>query len=109
PIRHQWPRLQPEIGPDEAAQFGDRVSLYTDRVLEPSVGVRRVLIGLRETPSRLVIKPAVVVAAQPTRLDIAIAEIGAAMPAVPVDEPPPRVEILVQHEVFAQEPNRLRA
>src|SRR6185437_9535501 len=56
-----------------------------------------------------VIQPAVVIAAQSARLDIAIAEVGAAMPAMPVDEAPTPAEILVEHEVFAQEPHRLGA
>ena len=73
-----------------------------DRVPEPRLGVRHILIGLREAAPRLVIEPAVIVAAQPALLDIAIAEIGAAMPAMPVDEAPAPAEILVEHEVFAQ-------
>src|ERR1700746_2009114 len=80
-----------------------------DRILEPGIGMRHVLIGLREAASGLVIEPAVVVAAQPPRLDIAIAEIGAAMPAMPVDEAPAPAEILVEHEVLAHEPHRLGA
>jgi hypothetical protein len=73
-----------------------------DRILKPCAGVCDVLIRLREAAARLVIEPAVIVAAQPVRLDIAIAEIGAAMPAMPVEEPPAPAEILVEHEVFAQ-------
>src|SRR6202049_2387698 len=109
PIRHQRPRLRPEIRPDEAAQFGDRVGLDVDSIPEPPLGIRDILIGLREAASRLVIEPAVIIAAQPARLDIAIAEIGAAVPAMPVDEAPASAEILVEHEVFAQQPHRLRA
>src|ERR1700738_4398507 len=98
PIRHQRPRLRPEIRPYEAAQFGDRVGLDVDSIPEPSLGIRDILIGLREAASRLVIEPAVIVAAQPVRFDIAIAEIGAAVPAMPVDEAPASAEILVEHD-----------
>src|ERR1700746_352083 len=80
-----------------------------DRILEPGIGMRHVLIGLREAASGLVIEPGVIVAANPPRLDIDIAEIGAAMPAMPVDEAPAPAEILVEHKVFAQEPQRLRS
>src|SRR5271155_5575039 len=80
-----------------------------DRVFERRVGMRHILIGLREAAAGLVIEPAVVIAAQPARLDIAIAEIGAAMPAMPVDEAPAPAEILVEHEVLTQQPHRLRA
>src|SRR5690348_9586004 len=71
--------------------------------------MRYVLVGLREATARLVIQPAVIVTAQPARLDIAVAEIGAAMSAMPVDQAPAPAEILVEHEVFAQQPHRFRA
>src|SRR3984893_18262403 len=58
PIRHQRPRLRPKIRPYEAAQFGDRIGLDMDLILEPRVRMRHVLIGLREAASRLVIEPA---------------------------------------------------
>ena len=86
PIRHQRRRLRPEIGPEQPAPFRDRIGLDADLVLEPRLGMRHVLVGLREAASRLVIEPAVIVAAQPALLDIAVGEIGAAMPAMPVEE-----------------------
>src|SRR5947207_1993133 len=79
-----------------------------DRIPEPQVGMRRVFIGLRKAASRLVIEPAMVIAAQPVPLDIAVREIGAAMPAMAVDEAPTPAEILVEDEVFAEQPQRLR-
>jgi len=69
----------------------------------------RVFIGLREAAAGAVIEPAVVITAQPARLDISIAEIGAAVPAMPVDQAPVPAEILVQNEIFAQKPDRLRS
>ena len=44
-----------------------------------------------------------IVAAQPAFFDIAVAEIGAAMPAVAVEKPEPAAEILVEDEVLAEQ------
>ena len=75
---------------------------------QPRFGMRHVLIGLRETASVGVVKPAMIIAAQPASLDIAIGEIGAAMPAVAVDKAETPAAILIEDEILAQKPHRLR-
>src|SRR5437870_4789868 len=106
PIRHQGARLRAEIGPEEAAQLFDRVGLDTDLILETGLGMRQILVGLHQNAAVGAVEPAMVVAAQPAFLDIAIAEVGAAMPAMAVEEPVAAAEILVEDEVLAQEPHR---
>jgi hypothetical protein len=108
PIRHQGSRRRPEIGPDEATQFGDRISLDPDLVPKPGLGMGQILVRLREADSRVVVEPAVIIAAQTAALDIAVAEVGAAMPAMPVEKAISAAEILVEHKIFAHEPHRLR-
>src|SRR5271166_4207503 len=71
--------------------------------------MRHVLIGLRKAASVRVVEPTVIIAAQPTGLDITVAEIGAAMPAVAVEQAEPLAEIPIEDEVLAQEPHRLCA
>src|SRR5439155_23175012 len=63
----------------------------------------------RPAASGLVIKPAMVIAAQTAFFDIAIAQIGAAMFAMPVEEAVGAAEILVEDEILAHEPHRLCA
>src|SRR5712671_1665908 len=109
PIRHERPRLGAKIGPEKATAFFDRISLDADFILQPCLGMGDVLIGLRQAAAGVVVQPAVIVAAQPARLDIAVAEICAAVPAMPVEEAVSAAEILVEDEVFAHQPYRLGA
>ena len=109
PIRYERARFGAEICPKEPAAFLDRIGLETDLVFEPRLGVRHVLIGLREAAPIGIVEPSVVIAAQPAPLDIAIGEIGAAMPAVPVEEAALAAKILVKNEVFAHQPHWFRA
>ena len=70
--------------------------------------MRNILVGLRQAPSVRVVEPAVVIAAQPASLDIAVAEVGAAMPTMPIDEAVFAAEVLVENEILAHEPHRPR-
>src|SRR5882762_10900042 len=70
--------------------------------------MRHILVGLRQAPAVCVIEPAMVIAAQPATLDIAVAEIGAAMPTMPIDEAVFAAEVLVENEILAHEPHRQR-
>src|ERR1700730_18146157 len=67
-----------------------------------------ILVGLRQAPAVCAIEPAVVVAAQPATLDIAVAEVGAAMSTMPIDEAVFAAEVLVENEILAHEPHRQR-
>jgi hypothetical protein len=71
--------------------------------------MRHVLVRLRQACPVGAVKPAVVVAAQPAFLDIAVAEVGAAMPAMPVEQAISPAEISVKDKVLAQQPHRLGA
>src|SRR3979411_3324801 len=106
PIRHQGPRLWAEIGPQKPAQFFDRIGLDADLVFQAGLGMRQILVGLRQAASVRVEEPPMVVAARPARLDKAVAQIGATMPAMPVEKAVAAAEILVEDEVFAHQPPR---
>src|SRR3984893_8068188 len=71
--------------------------------------MRHVLIGLRQAPAVRVVEPAVIIAAQPAFLDIAVAEVGAPVPAMAIEEAVFAAEILVEDEILAQQPHRKRA
>ena len=109
PVRHERPRLGTEIGPYEPAQFLDRIGLDADLVAQPRLRVRHVLIGLRQAAAVRVVEPAVIIAAQPAFLDIAIAQVGAAVPAMAIEEAVCAAEILVEDKVLAHQPHRKRA
>src|SRR5712671_3216576 len=70
--------------------------------------MRYILVGLRQAPAVCVIEPAMVVAAQPATLDIAVAEVGAAMSTMPIDEAVFAAQVLVENEILAHEPHRPR-
>ena len=106
PIRHQRTRLRAEIGPEQPAPLLDRVGFDADFVAQPPLRVRHVLVGLRQAGAVGIVEPAVIVAAQPAFFDIAVAEIGAAMPAMAVEKPEPAAEILVEDEVLAEQAHR---
>src|SRR5947209_13822834 len=107
PIRHQGPRLGAEISPEEAAALLDRMGLDADLVFEPRLGMRDVLVRLRQAASVGAVQPTVIVAAQPAGLDIAVAKIGAAMPTMAVEEAVCAAEILVENKILAHQPHRL--
>src|ERR1700674_87338 len=67
-----------------------------------------ILVGLRQAPAVCVIEAAVVVAANPATLDIAVAEVGAAMSTMPIDEAVFAAQVLVENEILAHEPHRPR-
>src|SRR6266851_752248 len=73
---------------------------------KPRLRMRNILVGLRQAPAVCVIEPAVVIAAQPASLDIAVTEVGAAMPTMPIDEAVFAAEVLVENEILAHEPHR---
>src|SRR5213076_1708867 len=93
----------------EPAPFLDRIGLDADLILEPRLGMGEVLVRLGEAASVMVIEPAVVIAAQPAGLDEAVAQIGAAVPAMPIQEAVSAAEILVEDEVLAHQPHRFGA
>src|SRR5215469_8957204 len=68
--------------------------------------MRHVLVGLCQTPAVGVVEPAMIIAAQPAFLDIAIAEVGAAVPAMAVEQAIFAAEVLVEDEVLAHQPHR---
>ncbi len=71
--------------------------------------MRHVLIGLRQAPAVRVVEPAVIVAAQPALLDKAVAEVGAAVPAMAIEQAVSAAEVLVEDEILAEEAQRQRA
>ena len=78
-----------------------------DLVTEPDLRRVGVLERLLEAGARLVEHPAMIVAAQAALLDDAVAEIGAAVRAVPLQQSVVSGKILVQHQVLAKQPHRL--
>src|SRR5882724_10615543 len=101
PVRHERPRLGTEISPYEPAQFLDRIGLDADLVAQPRLRMRHVLIGLRQAAAVRVVEPAVIIAAQPAFLDIAVAEVGAAVPAMAIEKAVFAAKVLVEDEVLA--------
>src|SRR4029077_17782466 len=74
-----------------------------------STRMRHVFIRLGQTAAVRVVEPAVIIAAQPAFLDIAIAEVGAAVPAMAIEKAVCAGKILVKYEVLAHQPHRERA
>src|SRR5262249_11595318 len=106
PIGDERPRLRAEISPYEPAQFLDRIGLDADLVAQPRLGVRHVLIGLRQAAAVRVVEPAVIIAAQPAFLDIAVAEVGPSMTTMAIEQAIFAAEILVEDEILAHQPHR---
>src|ERR1700739_3212056 len=77
-----------------------------DLVTQPRFRMRPVLVGLRQAASVCVVEPAVIIAAQPTFLDIAIAEVGSAVTAMAIEEAVFAAEVLVENEIFAHQAHR---
>src|SRR5271156_4820836 len=75
-------------------------------VAEARVRMRDVLIGLRQAPAVSVVEPAVIIAAQPALLDIAVAEIGAAVPAMAVEEAIFAAQVFIEDEILTHQPHR---
>src|ERR1700738_585362 len=71
--------------------------------------MRHVLIGLRQAAAVGVVEPAVIIATQPTFLDIAVAQVGTAVPAMAIEETVFAAEVLVEDEILAHEPHSKRA
>src|SRR5437764_14310271 len=69
--------------------------------------MRDVLVRLRQAAPIRAVQPTVIVTAQPAGLDISVAEIGAAMPAVAIEEAVCAAEILVEDKILAHQPHRL--
>src|SRR6516162_10399042 len=80
-----------------------------DLVAQPRLRMRHVLIRLRQTAAVRVVEPAVIIAAQPAFLDIAIAEVGATVPAMAIEEAVFAAEVLVEDEILAHQSHRQRA
>src|SRR5215469_7163588 len=68
--------------------------------------MRHVLIGLCQTAAVGVIEPAVIITAQPAFFDIAIAQVGATVPAMAVEEPVFAAEVFVEDKILAHQPHR---
>ena len=83
--------------------IGGRVHL----VFEARLRMRGIFERLLDAAPVLVEEPAVVVAAQPALLDEPVREVGAAVRAVAPDEPERPIQILVEHEIFAEQTDRL--
>src|SRR6185312_2570280 len=107
PVRHQRRGKRAEIGPDQPGMLAHRIRFDPDARFHVGVGMGHVLVRLGDARAFLVIKPAVIVAAQAALLDEAIGHVGAAMAAMPVDEAPGAGKIAIQRKVFAHEPHRL--
>ena len=110
PVRHQRRRKRAEIGPDQPGSSLHRIGLDVDVAnFMLASGCADVLERLRQAVAALVEPPAVIVAAQAALLDDAVGEIGATMRAMPVEQAERAGEVLVQDQVFAQQPHRLDA
>ena len=66
------------------------------------LGLHGIVEGLGAAGPVMVEQPAMVVAAEAAGLDIAVGQIGPAMRTAPVEQAINPVEILVEHQVFAQ-------
>ena len=107
PVGHQRSRLGSEISPDQAGLGFHGIRRDADLVLEVSLRSRDVFIRLLGAAAVLVEQPAVIVAAQPALLDESVRQVGAAMRAMPVDQPVGAAQILVERQVLAQQANGL--
>ena len=85
------------------------VGLDLDARFHVGVGMRHVLVRLGDARAFLVVEPAVIIAAQAAFLDEAVGHVGAAVAAMPVDQPVSAAEIAIEHEVFAHQAHRLDA
>jgi hypothetical protein len=103
-LRH---RLRSHIGPQQARTFLHRIGLGAAAIPGARARIGDVVVGLLEAAAGLVHQPAVIVAADAGLLDEAVGEIGAAMRALPIDQPEPAAEVLVEHEVLAHQADSL--
>jgi hypothetical protein len=106
PYRQFGHWLPPHICPKQAGKFAYRIGVDAAVVFHwPRVG--RVLVGLLDAGTGLVHQPAVIAAADAGALDPAVGQVGAAVRAVAVDQPEPATQILVEHQIFAHQADRL--
>ncbi len=109
PAREERRGLRTEVGEDHAAELLHGVGGDRDPVFEGAVRVLSLLVRLLEAAAVRREPPAVVGAAQPLLLGDAEHHAGAAVRAAVAHEAEITGTIAVEHQVLAEEPNRLRA
>ena len=92
------------VGPDDAAAFNAGISRLPNLAIERAAGR---FGGLLQAGAGGVVQPAVERAAQAAVLAAAETQVGAAMRAVPVQQPVAAGRIAEQHEVLAQQAHPL--
>ena len=103
-VRERWRRAGAEIGEQDAASFDHRIGFL------PDIGAQIAVVGLGGRLQALAVhveQPAVKRATQSAILQPPIGEIGAAMRAVPADQPVAPLVVLESDKVLAEKPNRL--
>ncbi len=103
PIGNQRRGVRAQVGPQKSG-----VSAYGIRSDDPLLAVARtaseaILEGLLEAPPLCVESPAVIVAPQPLRLDVAVGEIRPTMRAMTLEQPQVPREIAVEDEILAED------
>ncbi len=108
PVRQAGRGIGAHVGPQEASERTHRIGLDGDLVPVAGLGIGDVVVGLLEAAPVRPEQPAMVVAAQAAGLDIAIAQVRAAVRAMAVDEAEGARQVLEQGEILAQEADRPR-
>src|SRR5262249_58704872 len=105
PDRQLGRRQRAHIGEQEPGAFLHRIGL--GRATPRAVRIDDIVIGLLDDAAGLVHQPAVIIAADADLLDEAVGEVGTPVRAMPVDESVAAAHVLVEHEVLAEETDRL--
>ncbi len=107
PDRQLRCRQRPHIGPEQPHAFLHRIGARPATLLGARARIDEVVIRLLDAAPGLVHQPAVIVAANAALLDEAVAEIGAAMRTLPIEQPETAAEILIEHEILAHQTHGL--
>eukprot|EP01136_Pigoraptor_vietnamica_P039176 Opistho-1_new@109511 len=107
PVGQLGRRRRSHIGPQQPGMGAYRIGVDLDLVLIPGLRDDGILERHFDTLAALVIGPAMIVAAQPAFLDKAVRQIGAAVRALTLDQPEPVAEVAIEHQIFAEEADRL--
>src|SRR6266852_1369310 len=103
PDRQLRRQLRAQIGPQQPGAFLHRIGLGGAALLGARARADRVVVGLLDAGAALVHQPAMIIAADAGLLDHAVGEVGAAVRTVPVEQPELAAQILVEHQVLAEQ------
>jgi hypothetical protein len=107
PDRQFRRRLRSQIGPQQPGAFLHRIGLGGAALLGARARIDGIVIGLLDAGAALVHQPAVIIAANAGLLDHSVGEVGAAVRTVAIEQPEPATQILVEHQVLAEQADGL--